>query len=350
MAARKTFYSTDEVLKFLNDDDFEGNFDSLSEDSSEGEDRNISDDLYVDDKDCTTTDTEAPLLHTSEDEDVNEETTSSNKSVIKRSDFLYASSEEDQQSSENDSNSDLENTLLDAHDDNSESNVADMGEASLESNVVDDKDDSEDDLVLGVEGSGNIEPEEDLNDSSLSTSISPTTTVAPRGRGSGRGRGRRRGCGRGNSMARGQRPSNFEEALPMGACSITVQDAGHSGDADFDPLRVPGPQLPDGCEPKTALDYFRLFFDDAVLDRLVMATNAYAEDKKDVKCSMYRRFKLKELTKEEMLCFIGVFLHLGINSIRNYKQVWNIRSSQVSFNIYNKYIYNNKYKFIMRML
>ena len=198
-------------------------------------------------------------------------------------------------------------------------------------------------------GSDNIEPEEDLNDSSLSTSISPTTTVAPRGRGSGRGRGhgrgRGRGRGRGNSMARGQRPSNFEEALPMGACSITVQDAGHSGDADFDPLRVPGPQLSDGCEPTTALDYFRLFFDDAVLDRLVMATNAYAEDKKDVKRSMYRRFKLKELPKEEMLSFIGVFLHLGINSIRNYKQVWNIRSSQLSFNIYN-----NKYKFIMRML
>ena len=132
MAARKTFYLTDEVLKFLNDDDFQGNFDSLSEDSSEDEDRNISDDLYVDNKDCTTTDTEAPLLHTSEYEDVNEETTSPNESVVKRSDFLYASSEEDQQSSENDSNSDLENTLLDAHDDNSESNVADMGEASLE--------------------------------------------------------------------------------------------------------------------------------------------------------------------------------------------------------------------------
>ena len=187
MASCKTFYSTDKVLKFLNDDDFKGKFDSMSEDSSEDEDRNISDDLYVDNKDCTTTNTEAPLLHTSEDEDVNEETTSFNESVVKRSDFLYTSSEEDQQSSENDSNSDLDNTLLDTYDDNSESSVADMGEASLESNVVDDKDDSEDDLVLGVEGSGNIEPEEDLNESSLSTSISPTTTVAPHVRGCGRG-------------------------------------------------------------------------------------------------------------------------------------------------------------------
>ena len=76
-----------------------------------------------------------------------------------------------------------------------------------------------------------------------------------------------------------------------------------------------------------------------------MATNAYAEDKKDLKLLMYRWFKLKELMKEEMLRFIGIFLHLGINSIRNYKQVWNIRSSQVSFNIYN-----NKCKFIMIML
>ena len=39
MAARKTFYSTEEVLKFLNDDDFERKFDSLSEDSSEDEKR-----------------------------------------------------------------------------------------------------------------------------------------------------------------------------------------------------------------------------------------------------------------------------------------------------------------------
>ena len=345
MAARKTFYSTEEVLKFLNDDDFERKFDSLSEDSSEDEERNLSDDLHMDDQDHTTTVTEAPLLHASEDENVNEENSSPNESVVKRSDFLYASSEEDQQSSENDSSSDLENTILDDN-----SSVVDMGEDSLESNAVDNNDDSEDDSELGVEGSGNIEPE-DLNDSNLSTSISLTTTVAPcvrgfgRGRGCGRGRGRGRGHGHGNSVARGQRPSTFAEALSMDACSISVQDEGHSGDADFNPLRAPGPQLPDGCEPKTALDYFRLFFNDVVLDHLVMATNAYAEDKKDVKRSMYRRFKLKELTKEEMLSFIGVFLHLGINSIRNYKHVWNIRSSQVSFNIYN-----NKYKFIISML
>ena len=38
-----------------------------------------------------------------------------------------------------------------------------------------------------------------------------------------------------------------------------------------------------------------------------MATNAYAEDNKVVKRSMYRPFKVKELTKEEMLSFIGVF-------------------------------------------
>ena len=53
--------------------------------------------------------------------------------------------------------------------------------------MIDNKDDGEDDLELGVEGSSNIEPEGDLNDSSLSTSISPTTTVAPRVCGCGRG-------------------------------------------------------------------------------------------------------------------------------------------------------------------
>ena len=94
--------------------------------------RNLSDDLHMDDKDHPTTDMEAPLLHTSEDENTNEENFSSNKSVVKRSDFLYASSEEDQQSSENNSSSDLENILLDDN-----LSVVDMAEDSLESNAVD---------------------------------------------------------------------------------------------------------------------------------------------------------------------------------------------------------------------
>ena len=65
----------------------------------------------------------------------------------------------------------------------------------------------EDDLVMGVEGSGNIEPEGDLNDSSFSTSISPTTTVASHvcGCGRGQGHGKGRGHGRENSVARWQK-------------------------------------------------------------------------------------------------------------------------------------------------
>ena len=36
---------------------------------------------------------------------------------------------------------------------------------------------------------------------------------------------------------------------------------------------------------KDSIKLFPPFFDDALLDRLVMPTNAYAEDKKDMKCS-----------------------------------------------------------------
>ena len=88
--------------------------------------------------------------------------------------------------------------------------------------------------------------------------------------------------------------------------------------------------MPLSSEPITALDYFSLFFDDEILERVVTATNAYAEDKKDRKPSMYRRFKQKQLTKKEMMHYLGVLLLLGINTIRNYRQAWNIKSSQVS--------------------
>lgn len=72
------------------------------------------------------------------------------------------------------------------------------------------------------------------------------------------------------------------------------------------------------------------FFDDEISERVVLATNTYAEDKKDSKPSMYRRFKQKQLTKKEMMHYLGVLLLLGINTIRNYRQAWNIKSSQVS--------------------
>ena len=47
------------------------------------------------------------------------------------------------------------------------------------------------------------------------------------------------------------------------------------------------------------------FFDDEISERVVLATNTYAEDKKDRKPSMYRRFKQKKLTTLGSCSFWG---------------------------------------------
>ena len=43
----------------------------------------------------------------------------------------------------------------------------------------------------------------------------------------------------------------------------------------------------------------------------------------------YKRFVSSPITGEEMWRYMGVLLLLGINSIRSYRQAWNLRSSQV---------------------
>ena len=102
------------------------------------------------------------------------------------------------------------------------------------------------------------------------------------------------------------------------------------------PLREPGPQLQDD-QPATELDLLRLFISDDLLDKFIIATNAYAETQKNVKPAMYIRFKRTPLTREELLRYIGAHYLLSINSVRNFRKAWERRSSQVcTFNICNK--------------
>ena len=141
-----------------------------------------------------------------------------------------------------------------------------------------------------------------------------------RGQGSGR-RGRSRtGQGRGRRTSasngtRGRQHRSWMDYIPRSARSIAVPDSGFQQPDEFLPLRNPGLQL--SPRDLAELDLFRLFIDDATLDRLVVATNAYAESKRTVKRIMYRRFKLSPLTKEEMMQYIGVLLLLSINSTRS---------------------------------
>lgn len=98
---------------------------------------------------------------------------------------------------------------------------------------------------------------------------------------------------------------------------------------DFCATREVGPHLPDDGSMLSELDLFGLYINDEVIERLAMATNDYAEKKKDSKKAMYRRFKLSPLTAEEMRRYLGVLLLLSITSVRSYRQAWNPKSSQV---------------------
>ena len=86
--------------------------------------------------------------------------------------------------------------------------------------------------------------------------------------------------------------------IPGGAKKIQEKDAGFIEPDEFQPLRVPGPQV--DLSDKSPLEIFTLFFDDQLLEHLVSSTNVYAQLKKSQKPAMYKRFQLYTLTKEEM--------------------------------------------------
>ena len=155
-----------------------------------------------------------------------------------------------------------------------------------------------------------------------------------RGRGRGtRGRGRgTRGRGRGRGGVSGSNGVNL--VVPQMCIPISTQDDGLAAQQEFQPLRTPGPHLPDSLpEEPSELDLFRLFVDDEVLQRLVTATNDYAEKNKENKPNMYERFRRHPLTTEEMMSYLGCLLLLSINSVRNYRQAWNESSSQYLVNL-----------------
>ena len=122
----------------------------------------------------------------------------------------------------------------------------------------------------------------------------------------------------------------WQSLLPRMLVPISQTDSGFQKQADFSPIREPGPHLPEACysSSATVLDFFRLFCDDEVLERIVTATLAYAEQKKDEKRSLYCRFLAKPLTKEEMICFISSLLLLSLNGVQGYRQAWDKNSSQ----------------------
>ena len=157
-----------------------------------------------------------------------------------------------------------------------------------------------------------------------------------RGRG-GRGRGRGRGgLGRGRGAGRGRSLGNSElsnsqsiEGVPACSAPISQVDSDYIAADIFQPLRVPGPHLPEGADDQVSgLDLVQLFIDDSVLERLVKSTNDYADKNRTKKPNMYKRFKRHPITPDEMMRYLGCLVLLSINSVRNYRLAWSKKSSQ----------------------
>ena len=165
-------------------------------------------------------------------------------------------------------------------------------------------------------------------------------------RGRGRGRGHGRGRGRGQRGRRGfQHPPPFASLqLPHSAQDISTVDAEFKEPPQFQPLRTPGPHIPPNTEI-SASGLFNLYYDDALLERLVKSTNEYAEENKNKKKSMYKRFKYHALDKHEIMRFITVLLLLGITEVRSYRKAWNTKNAQVILRL-NELMSRNRFEAI----
>ena len=153
-------------------------------------------------------------------------------------------------------------------------------------------------------------------------------------RGQSQNRGQTRGCGQAQTR-RARTTDRYTDHIPISAKSIDLTDIGFQEPDEFHPIRSPGPKLP--SDDLAELNLFNLFIGVEVLERLVSATNVYAEQKKDQRKAMNRRFKLSPLTNEEMMAYIGVLLLLSISSVRSYRQAWDVKSSQVGIIHYPTY-------------
>ena len=129
--------------------------------------------------------------------------------------------------------------------------------------------------------------EEESSDDTHSTLQYARGTRPVRARGRGRGSGILRGA-RGGRRGQGGcsqlQHSNYLNFIPREARPISDKDTNFVEWSEFMPLREPGPQLQDD-QPATELDLLRLFISDDLLDKFIIATNAYAETKKECQAS-----------------------------------------------------------------
>ena len=115
--------------------------------------------------------------------------------------------------------------------------------------------------------------------------------------------------------------------MKIEAKNIEVPDNSGQEVPDLQPLREPGPQNVNDNSP---LGLFSQFFDDLNLDKIVEATNRYAE-----RSHLCTSCSGQSLDRDELRRYLGVPILLGINRTRNYAMAWNKKTSQYLPNLTN---------------
>ncbi|XP_063073836.1 piggyBac transposable element-derived protein 4-like [Engraulis encrasicolus] len=82
---------------------------------------------------------------------------------------------------------------------------------------------------------------------------------------------------------------------------------------EFQPLRTPGPQITQGAE-YTALQLFRLFFTDAMLDTLVRNTNKFG--------AKHHKKKWTDITLPDLFSYMSMLIYMGLSQLPAITDYW----------------------------
>ncbi|CAK9829606.1 PiggyBac transposable element-derived protein 4 [Anthophora retusa] len=113
--------------------------------------------------------------------------------------------------------------------------------------------------------------------------------------------------------------------------------------------RTVGPQISrDIIKP---LDFFKLYFTDILMDRIIKETNEYARrkisEKQLTSNSIWRAWV--DVTREEFMAFIGVILNMGAMPLANIAEYWSTRrNSKIPF--YSQTFTRDRFRQIFWML
>ncbi|CAK9809212.1 PiggyBac transposable element-derived protein 4 [Anthophora quadrimaculata] len=110
-----------------------------------------------------------------------------------------------------------------------------------------------------------------------------------------------------------------------------VDNIPSSMDFDISP-RIAGPQISNDI--KKPLDFFRLYFTDALIDSIIKETNDYANSKlRGMQLSRRSIWNTwSDVNRKEFLAFIGVILNMGTMPVANLQEYWSTKfTSKIPF-------------------